>query len=152
MDIITLLSHLLGINTGALIGYIAIIMTICNLVGRYIPDTETGFLGNVRKVCKVVGLYLANRVAPGVSTEDASQAVIGLHGLGETIAKATEVKESIRRGDKLGQEAGQVINDLRFGHGEPGLPETTPGAPAQGSAVPSQYRTDPGRPKPPIAS
>lgn len=150
MDVITLLSHMLGVNTGALVGYIAVIVTICNLVGRFIPDTAIGWQGTVRKICKVLGMYLGNRVAPGVSANTVATAVIGIHGLVETVGAADEVKAGIERGGPIGAAIGGAINDVRFGRGKPGLPESTPGAPKQGSAVPDGYRTDPGRSKPKI--
>lgn len=114
MDIITLLSHMLGINTGALVGYLALLVTIANLLGRTIPDSATGWLGTVRKVAKVIGFYVGNRITPGVSANEIAAGVVGLHGIGVIQAAATTV-----------------------------APDGS--SPADGTLVPNQYRTDPGK-------
>ena len=92
MDIITLLSHSLHINTGALVGYLTLLVTICNIAGRLIPDSATGWLGVVRKGCKIVGLYVGNRITPGVSANEVAAGVVGIHGTDAVTAAAAPVK------------------------------------------------------------
>ena len=41
-------------------GIAALIVAVAQLIGKAIPDTATGALGVVRKVAKVVGLYVQN--------------------------------------------------------------------------------------------
>jgi hypothetical protein len=41
-------------------GIAAIVVAVSQLIGKAIPDTASGFLGTVRKVAKVVGLYVQN--------------------------------------------------------------------------------------------
>lgn len=153
MDLITIISHALGIDTAAFVGYVAVVVTIANLIGRLIPDTATGWQGNVRKVAKVIGLYLGNRVAPGVSANDAAQATIGLHGLGNVIEVAEEVKGASAKGAQIGLSVNNVIEAIRHPSARPGRRYSpTDGSPLDGSPVPDEYRTDslPRKAKPPI--
>ena len=54
----------LGISKAATVAILGVIIAIANIIGKAIPDTATGFLGGVRKVCKVIGLYVHNKTAP----------------------------------------------------------------------------------------
>jgi hypothetical protein len=40
---------------------IALAVLAAQFVGKAIPDSATGFLGIVRKVAKVVGIYVSNQ-------------------------------------------------------------------------------------------
>lgn len=40
---------------------IALIVVLAQVIGRAIPDSAGGVLGFVRKVAKVIGLYVQNR-------------------------------------------------------------------------------------------
>ena len=40
---------------------VALVVLGSQIVGRAIPDSATGFLGIVRKLAKVVGLYVKNQ-------------------------------------------------------------------------------------------
>jgi hypothetical protein len=42
-------------------GLLALAVAVAQAIGKLIPDTATGALGIVRKVAKVVGLYVQNR-------------------------------------------------------------------------------------------
>jgi hypothetical protein len=39
---------------------VAVIIAVAQFIGKIIPDTATGFLGVVRKIAKVIGLYVSN--------------------------------------------------------------------------------------------
>jgi len=42
-------------------GVIAVIVLVTGFVGKLIPDTATGVFGIIRKVMKIIGLYISNR-------------------------------------------------------------------------------------------
>lgn len=65
------------LQPATLLLYLVVISTICNIVGRKIPDSATGYLGVIREVCKIIGLYAANKVAPGVTVSDVAKRVLG---------------------------------------------------------------------------
>lgn len=46
------------------------VSSISNIIARAIPDDTEGFLGGVRNVCKVLGMYVSNRVQSGVSVNE----------------------------------------------------------------------------------
>lgn len=48
---------------------------VANLIGRLIPDTAEGWLGSLRDLAKVVGAYVPNRVAKGVTVNDVTRIV-----------------------------------------------------------------------------
>lgn len=39
---------------------IAVVIAVAQFVGKVIPDSATGVLGFIRKVAKVIGLYVTN--------------------------------------------------------------------------------------------
>lgn len=41
-------------------GLVALAVAVAQLIGKAIPDTATGPLGLIRKIAKVVGLYVPN--------------------------------------------------------------------------------------------
>ncbi len=57
--------------------FVGVLVAVCNLAGRLIPDTATGVLGTIRKICKLVGLYASNRVTPNASVNDAARVITG---------------------------------------------------------------------------
>lgn len=76
---------------------VAILVLVFNIAGRAIPDSATGLLGFVRKVCKVLGLYLANRVRPGVSNNDGTRIAIDAISVAETAHQRIDTrKEEIK--------------------------------------------------------
>lgn len=75
-DVINVIAHLLGVEPAVLIGLLPLIVLVANLIGRSIPDDRNGFLGFIRKVAKVIGLYMSNRVSAGVSVNKVTRAVI----------------------------------------------------------------------------
>jgi len=71
----------LGFEGTTLLAIFAVLSLVCRLVGKFIPDDATGFWAVVRRVCKVIGLYVGNRVTRHVSTNDAARAVADSHKL-----------------------------------------------------------------------
>jgi hypothetical protein len=66
----------LGVDPTTFILILGVVVSVCNLLGRLIPDDTGGLLGFVRKVCKVLGLYLSNRVTGSTSVNDAARNVV----------------------------------------------------------------------------
>lgn len=60
--IVTGLLSTIGLEGSALLGVLALVSLVARLIGKAIPDSATGALGIVRKVAKVVGLYVSNRI------------------------------------------------------------------------------------------
>lgn len=77
-DPLTALAQVLGLDPLFLAGLVPFAILFFNLLGRAIPDDATGFLGFVRKVSKVLGLYLSNRVSTGISTNAVVQVAAGV--------------------------------------------------------------------------
>jgi hypothetical protein len=65
-SILTTVAGALGISPITLVLLLGVVVAVCNLVGKLIPDDATGTLGLVRKVCKVLGLYIS-RASPAES-------------------------------------------------------------------------------------
>ena len=38
-----------------------VIMKVCEIIGKLIPDYETGFAALCRRVCKTIALYFTNK-------------------------------------------------------------------------------------------
>lgn len=51
-------------------------VAVANVIGRAIPDDARGVLGFVRKVAKVVGLYMSNRVTSSKSVNKVARDLI----------------------------------------------------------------------------
>jgi hypothetical protein len=55
-----------GVDVVSLLALVGALVALANVIGKMIPDDATGPLGIVRKVCKVIGLYVPNKtVAKG---------------------------------------------------------------------------------------
>lgn len=48
---------------------------LAQTVGRAIPNDQTGFLGFVRKLAKIVGLYVDNKAKPGVDIDYVAESI-----------------------------------------------------------------------------
>lgn len=72
------IAKMLNLDPATVLLFLTGFVTICNLVGRAIPDDAIGALGVIRRICKFLGLYAPNRITSGVSTSDVASAVI--HG------------------------------------------------------------------------
>lgn len=56
----------------------AFFIMLCNGISRMIPDTETGWLGVVRNITRVIGVHIPNRVARRTTAAAiAEDAIIG---------------------------------------------------------------------------
>lgn len=66
-DAIAVIADWLGVDPAVIVALLPTLVFIFNLIYRSIPDDKVGFLGVVRNITKVLGLYLSNRVASGVS-------------------------------------------------------------------------------------
>lgn len=64
-----------GLETAALMGLLALAALIFRAIGNAIPDTATGVLGFVRKLAKVLGLYVSNRISTSESTASIAKKV-----------------------------------------------------------------------------
>lgn len=71
------LADWLGIRPISLLALTLLAMGLFNLAGRLIPDNATGWLGVVRKACKILGIFIQNRVLSGVSVGE-----LALHAAG----------------------------------------------------------------------
>lgn len=71
------LSQMLGMDPATLAAVVFVVYAVCQLIGRLIPDDATGVLGVIRKICKVFGLYVSNRITRGVSVNDVAREQAG---------------------------------------------------------------------------
>lgn len=107
-QLIPLIANQIGVAPTQLLFYLAVFTTGCNVVSRLIPDDATGWLGQVQRVTKVLGVHVSNRVTEGVKTSDVIKEVVGA---------------TVR------QEASERIQDLA-GQAEALIPEVTDAADA----------------------
>lgn len=92
MDIYVVLEGILrqlGFDGVGIITLYSLTVLAARLVARFIPDDKTGFLGLVRKVSRVVGLDLSNRISSGVSQNDVAKATM-------TIANVARIAQQPR--------------------------------------------------------
>lgn len=75
-QIIPNLAAWLNIEPATVLLIFVTISSVSNVIARAIPDDATGFLGGVRSVCKVLGLYVSNRVTKGVSVSEVATEVV----------------------------------------------------------------------------
>jgi hypothetical protein len=59
-QLITFIADALHVPTATAALIIAGVVGLAQLIGKLIPDTATGSLGVMRKVAKVIGLYVPN--------------------------------------------------------------------------------------------
>lgn len=78
----------------AILAKATLAILVANAVGRAIPDNKKGVLGAVRKLAKVLGLYIPNRVTSTHSTTSVTEALAdgnlyrrGAHGRFESMAE-----------------------------------------------------------------
>lgn len=69
-------AKLIGVSPSTLLLYIMVFCTICNVVGRMIPDDKTGFLGGLRDVAKFFGVYFSNRITSGVTVNEVAKSIV----------------------------------------------------------------------------
>lgn len=64
INLIRTLADTFGVSPAVMAGLLAVLVAISKVaefVGKLIPDSATGFWAIVRKVCKVIGVYIPNR-------------------------------------------------------------------------------------------
>lgn len=66
----------LGLTPTTLLILLGVASVVFNIIGRLIPDDAEGFLGFVRKLSKVLGLYVSNRISGGLSVNDAARVAV----------------------------------------------------------------------------
>ena len=67
---------LLNLDAATLMGVLAFVAIVAQFVGRVIPDNKTGILGFIRKVSKVLGLYVSNRLNRNESTSSVAKSFV----------------------------------------------------------------------------
>jgi hypothetical protein len=118
-QLILLIPNLLGIDPGQFALWLVVIVTVANVVSKLIPESATGWLGVVRKIASIVGIALANRITPNVSSKDISKAIAA--GIPDSTVKeaADKLQEAVNTG--FGSAAfAEAIVDV-------GIPKTTVG-------------------------
>lgn len=66
----------LNIQPSTLLLYLIILSTGANVISRIIPDDVTGFWGQVRRVCTIIGAYTPNRVTRGITVNDVARSIV----------------------------------------------------------------------------
>lgn len=84
-QILLFLPGLLGLDPGTFVLLVGVLVTIANVIAKLIPESATGFAGVVRKVCAFIGVALANRITPNVTSKDISKAVAA--GIPDSVVK-----------------------------------------------------------------
>lgn len=77
-EFLVILSQMLGIDQQTIAMLLPLLVIVCGSLGKLIPDSATGFLGILRKILKVIGLYTTNRVQPGITTTDVAKAALSI--------------------------------------------------------------------------
>lgn len=89
MDITNFIPTIAGwlhLEPAQLIFWIGLITFLANTLARRIPSTATGWLGTVRTIATILGGYVANRVAPGVTSEDIGKAALSFPEVAAKVA------------------------------------------------------------------
>lgn len=74
-QLILLIPNLLGVDPEVFTLWLIVIVTVANVVSKLIPESSTGALGVIRKIAAFLGVSLANRITPNVTSKDISKAV-----------------------------------------------------------------------------
>src|SRR3546814_20632306 len=87
-DYIPDLAKLLGVEPSTALLIVGLLIALMNLGGRLIPDDATGWLGFVRKICKLVGLYASNRITSKLTVNKIAETTVPIvNELGEQIER-----------------------------------------------------------------
>ena len=87
MDIVSLALAYIATQTGiapaTLVLWLGLLVSAANVTSRLIPDDAVGWLGVMRKIAKIIGMYVSNRVTSGVTANDILRGAIdsGVKGL-----------------------------------------------------------------------
>ena len=144
MDIIDLITRFLGIDAEYLALILGIVIAVCNLIGKAIPDSATGFLGTLRKIAKVLGLYIGNRITTNVSANDTARALVATIPDNVITHAASKLPSAVAVGVSYGNMAASIVETGKavLQGKEPGRPYVEGESPEQGSVVPDEFRTD----------
>lgn len=74
-QIILLIPNLLGLDPEQFTLWVIVLVAVANVVSKRIPESSTGVFGVIRKIAAFVGLALANRITPNVTSKDISKAI-----------------------------------------------------------------------------
>lgn len=74
-QLILLIPNLFGLDPESFFRWLVVLVTLANIISKVIPESATGALGVTRKIASIVGISLANRITPGVTSKDISKAV-----------------------------------------------------------------------------
>ena len=97
-QILLFLPGLLGLDPGTFALLVGVLVTIANVIAKLIPESSTGWLGVVRKVCGFLGVALATRITPNVTSKDISKAVAA--GIPDSTIKqsAAQLEDAVATG------------------------------------------------------
>jgi len=139
-QIVNAIASYLGINPALVPLILMVIVAIANLIGKSIPASAVGWKGYVRKIALVIGLYVPQRITPGVTTKNVASA-IAAEVPDETIrAGASQLPTAVQTGVAAGVVA-EALNDIAHGR-TPGKPYVDGKSPEPDSVVPDEFRTD----------
>jgi hypothetical protein len=74
-QILQAIPNLLGLDPASFTLLLIVVATVANIASKLIPESATGALGVVRKICAFLGVALANRITPNVNSTDIGKAV-----------------------------------------------------------------------------
>lgn len=130
----------IGVEPDYLALYLGLFVAVCNIVGKLIPESAVGWLGVVRKIAKVGGLYISQRITPGVTTTTISKAIAADVPDAMIRESASGLKDAVHTGTEAGMLAGAIVDSVRGRR--PGEPFVEGVSPGQGTTVPDEFRTD----------
>lgn len=113
-QLFALVAYRLGISPEMLPVYIGVIIALANVGGKSIPVSATGPLGVLRKICLVIGLYVPQKITPGVSTKTVAASIAAT--LPDTVIQeaSDQLTDSVKGGGVGGNVAtalADVAND-----------------------------------------
>ena len=109
--ILSWLERVTNINSSSWVLFFGVCVAVANLLTKMIPADSTGWLGNVRKVTSIIGLYASTRVTSGTSQLDVAKTLVD-HGIGTGEAKPV-VRGAEGKFKKTGEE-GNAIRGVVF--------------------------------------
>lgn len=96
-DYIPNLAAFLGVEPSTALLLVVTLVALANLAGRLIPDDATGFLGLVRKLCKIIGLYASNRIASGLTVNEVARTTVPIiEQVGDQLDKVESVVQVVK--------------------------------------------------------
>lgn len=92
------IARLLGVEPATALLYLGVLVTVSNLIGRLIPDDATGVLGFIRKVAKIIGIYVPNTITSGVTVNNICNDALR-HEIEEVIPEPVKAFPGLAKGD-----------------------------------------------------